>query len=362
MKTSKNLERRSGKLDGVLKECIKANYTVKTCLEAGYKTDDFEKIGFNRLHVVSGFNEEDLASIGVFRNGTTCRELKEAGWSLEQCGEAGYTVKMCLEAGYTKNDFKTGLKCLRLTQEDLVYIGVALDETGCRKLKEEGFSLEQCGKAGYTVKMCLKAGYTKNDFDQIGFKDLASIAAFMNVTGCRELKEAGFSLEQCGKAGYTVKMCLEAEYTMDNSKTGLKFLRHFSSLTQEDLVHIGVALDETGCRKLKEAGLSLEQCGKAGYTVKMCLKAGYTKNDFDQIGFNRLHVVSGFNEEDLASIGVFRNGTTCRELKEAGWSLEQCGEAGYTVKMCLEAGYSWFEGLGLGRDTSLDLESNGVWQ
>ena len=78
------------------------------CLEAGYAKNDFEKIGFNRLHLVSGFKEEDLASIGVFRNGTTCRELKEAGFSLKQCGEAGYTVKMCLEARYTKNDFKLG--------------------------------------------------------------------------------------------------------------------------------------------------------------------------------------------------------------------------------------------------------------
>ena len=226
-----------------------------------------------------------------------------------------------------KERFQTGLKFLRLTQEDLVYIGVALDETGCRKLKEDGFSLEQCGKAGYTVKMCLEAGYKTDDFEKIGFKDLASIAAFMNVTGCRELKEAGFSLEQCGKAGYTVKMCLEAGYTMDNSKTGLEFLPHFSSLTQEDLVYIGVALDETGCRKLKEAGLSLEQCGKAGYTVKMCLEAGYTKNHFE-IGF-----------KNLASIAVFMNVAGCRELKEAGFSLEQCGKAGYTVKMCLEAGY-----------------------
>ena len=156
-----------------LEECIKANYTVKMCLEAGYTKNAFKEIGFNRLHVVSGFNEEDLASIGVFRNGTTCRDLKEAGFSLEQCGEAGYTVKMCLEAGYTTDPSETGLEFLHhfsWPQEDLACIGVAKDATGCQMLKEAGFSLEQCGKAGYKAKMCLEAGYSQDDFRKLSRK------------------------------------------------------------------------------------------------------------------------------------------------------------------------------------------------
>lgn len=157
-----------------LEECIKANYTVKMCLEAGYTKNDFEEIGFNRLHFVSGGKEEDLESIGVFRNGTACRELKEAGFSLEQCGEAGYTVKMCVEAGYTS---KTGLRFLHhfsWTQEDLAYLGVFGNGIGCKMMKEAGFSLEQCGKAGFTAKMCLDAaGFTKYDFKKL---DLANTA------------------------------------------------------------------------------------------------------------------------------------------------------------------------------------------
>ena len=158
-----------------LEECGKASYTVKMCLEAGYTENDFKESGFNRLRLVSGFKAEDLASIGVFGNGTGCRELKEAGFSLEQCGQAGYTVKTCHKAGYTidhykasqtKEDYKRWLGFLHhfsFTQEDLAYIGVPKNE-GCKMLKDAEFRLEQCGKAGYTVKMCLEAGYTKDDF------------------------------------------------------------------------------------------------------------------------------------------------------------------------------------------------------
>ena len=230
-----------------LEECGKANYTVKMCLEAGYTKNDFKEIGFNRLHVVSGFNEKNLASIGVFRNGTTCRELKEAGFSLEQCGEAGYTVKMCLQAGYVR----TGLEFLRhfsrLTQEDLASIGVALD-----------------------------------------------------ATGCRNLREAGLSLEKCGKAGYTVKMCLEAGYTMDPSETTLEWLELLHIWRQEDPPCSGVA-GARGCRILKQAGFSLEQCGKAGYTAKMCLEAGYTKDDFKELELEH----AAFTKEDLKSNRVW---------------------------------------------------------
>lgn len=419
----------------------KAGYSADALLRAGYTPSDLEKAGFTPAEIKAA--QEKVASEVKLPPGVSYGLVKKAGCDVaklkelrakgvtakairkinhctaEQLKAAGYDAADLMRAGFTKGDLeKAGFTPEELAaarnmvgKSLMLPAGVTPDDVikaGCnpealKKLRAKGVSAAaihiynhcsaaQLRAAGYTAAQLKKAGFSDADLEDAGFSpaDIAAAdldlppgvtAADVQQAGCnpsklRALRIKGVSataiqkLNGCPydaleKAGFTPAQIENAKAAA--AADALARLRKQGCTRQalKEARRLGLtALNirkTMGCtaKQLRAAGYSLEDLKDAGFTPGELRNAGYTAAELAAAGFSPsalskagitgdgISLPPGVTQADVEAVGCDAaklkalrekgvsaaaihklNGCSASQLRAAGFSNKEIQDAG----------------------------------
>jgi len=319
-------------------QMLAAGFTPKELRDAGYSLQDLLAAGLSPQALKdAGFSAADLR-----RAGLSAEALKAAGFNADQLKKAGFSATALKNAGFGAKDlFGAGynaaaLKDAGFSDKDLENAGVPekdIDAANKRRLV-----------GGLTIDDIRKAGC---DAETLKNERIAGITALQirSIAGCtaRQLKAGGFNAQEIKDAGFTAAEMRQAGFTAGELRA--------VGFTATQLKLAGFRLRELkqagfSAKELHDAGYSALQLKAAGFDAKALKAAGFSATQLRDAGFNAAQLKNaGFTARQMKDAGftaadLKMAGFDAKQLRAAGFTAPQLREAGFTCKELVEAGFS----------------------
>jgi ribosomal protein L13E len=286
-------------------------------------------------------------------------------YSVDDLKANGYSASELKALGYSKVELKTG--------------GYIISE-----MKDAGFSLYELKEAGYAADEMKAARYTAKELKSIGYSLLHLIEAGYAVVDLRiagykplDLTTVGYSYWQLRNAGYSASDFLDRNDSRYGSNSSLVMRELMTAgyttselrtagCTPSDLMSIGLTgkqFKEAGFNalELKDAGFTLRELKELGFHPEELQSIGFSLKELNEVGFTLYEILSSKVESKafLPSAWIAkRRGSTVKQLKDDGYSLDVIKSVGYTIAEIKIVNYSKDELLAAGY-TVKELKAGG---
>ncbi len=361
------------------KQLKDAGYSAEDLLKGGYSRDALKSAGFTPDEIQAALNK--LAHLAKLPNGVSYRDVKKAGCdpeALRKLKEKGVTAaaivkingcsaKALRQAGYSAGK----LLGAGFTADALDKAGFTPDEVSQAVARQERLAMLPKGVTEEDMK---KAGCDPTKLNELRNKGVTANAIHLfNHCSAAELKKAGFSARALKRAGFSDSELKQAGFTPDEIKEANIALP--KGITVNRIKSAGC--DPVKLRELRNENVSaiaiqrVSKCPdsalqKAGFSPKQ-IKAADDAVAADELARLRQvgctpEALKAAKNAGLSALSIRKTiGCTARQMRKAGFTLDDLKAAGFTPGELAKAGFPLKDLLSAGF-TPDQLRQAGLWK